>query len=67
MSQPDSPTNPVRPVPKNDKPLHPQDAPGEVPDIAGEYGIIGVDKDFWKDPFIEVEKDPKTGKLWRVI
>lgn len=24
-------------------------------------------KDFWKDPFIEVEKDPKTGKLWRVI
>ncbi len=63
MSQPHDNTLASSPSP----PLQPQDAPGDVPDIAGEYSTIGVDKDFWKNPFREVETDKNTGKKRRVI
>lgn len=66
MSQPNHSPQ-AKPAVPEANPLHPQDAPGDVPDIAGEYSTIGVDKDFWKDPFVEVEKDPKSGKQKRVI
>lgn len=67
MSQSDQPLRGHEAAKKIDPVLHPQDAPGDMPDIAGEYSTIGVDKDFWKKPFVEVEKDKKTGKSKTVI
>ena len=30
--------------------LSPKEAPGDVPDIAGEYQTVGVDKKDWTEP-----------------
>lgn len=70
MSQPekmpDAKVHGQKPAWQSD-PLQPQDAPGNMPDFAEEYTTVGVDKDFWKAPFVEVEKDRRKNKHQRVI